>query len=74
MNTYTFCSFLFPLKPLAGRILEGLENNRSTACIFNQLAQFLLQSALHFTIWHSILVIGINFFKNIFLFLGRVPR
>ena len=38
--------------------------------------QFLLQSALHFTFWHSILVLyynGIICFKNIFLFLGHVP-
>ena len=76
MNTFTFCFFLFSLKPLAGRIFGGLEILALQLAYLIDFAQFLLKSALHFTSWHSILVlyyIRITFFKNIFLFPGHVP-
>ena len=76
MNTFTFCFFLFSLKPLAGWIFGGLGKLEPQLAYLIAFAQFLLKSALHFTSWHSILVlyyIRITFFKNIFLFPGHVP-
>ena len=58
MNTFTVCFFLSSLKPLAGRISGGLENIWSTACIFNPLFPIVLLSALHFSFWHTILVLN----------------
>ena len=72
INIFAFRSFLFSLKLLAGRILGGLENTEVQLAYLVDFAQFLFQSALHFTFWHSILVlyyIGITFSMDVFLFL-----
>ena len=76
INIFTFCFFLFSLEPLAGRILGDSEILQVQLPYLIDFAQFLSQPAFHFTFWHSILVlyyIGITFFRNILLFLGRVP-
>ena len=68
--------FFFNLLPLAFRMLLGLENARGTAYIFNQLRPIFITVCFefYFLAFHLVLhYIEINFFMNIFLFLGCVP-
>ena len=61
IRVHLYLYFLFGLVPLAGRILRGFVKTTSKRYslhikILIDFAQFLLQFALNFTFWHSILV------------------